>query len=889
MTYPTQYECDVVLRDGSTIRLRPIRPEDRGELLRLYDRLSPESRRFRFFATASGNDVEVTRLLRAGRKNDCVLVAEASGHISGVAVYFREPQAPDRAEVALAIADALQGRGVGTRMLEVLAGIARDHRITTFDAYVLQDNRRMMQVFRDSGLETHCQLEGGVFHVVLALEPTAQFETRAAERSRAAARASMKSFFEPRTAAIIGANRERGKIGAEILHNVTAGAFTGRIFAVHPTATSIDGVSAYPSVTAIPGEVDLAVICVPCVQVSPVVDECIAKGVKALVIISAGFAETGSAGRALEHEILRKVRTAGIRMIGPNCMGIINTDPAVRLNATFSPVAPIEGRVAFSTQSGALGLAILDYVRQLNLGISTFVSVGNKADVSGNDLIQYWSDDPRTDVILLYLESFGNPRRFAQIARRVAEKKPIVAVKSGRSLAGARAASSHTGALAASDVVVDALFHEAGIIRTSTLEELFDVAVLVAHQPLPTGPRVAVLSNAGGPAILAADACEAQGLVLAPLSDATRAELQRFLPPAASVVNPVDMIASATAAQYEQATRLLLADAQVDSVLAIFIPPLVTKSEEVARAIVAGATGATKPVLANFISSHGAPPELAPIPSYLFPEAAVTALARATAYGRWRRQPKGSVPELPGVEHRVARDIVDEALARGDGWLTPDEAQRLLGAVGIAIAPARVVFNADEAVAAARDIGYPVALKAAGPEILHKTDVGGVVLGLSEDASVRVAFDELASRLEGTMTAAVVQQMVPGGVELLVGGVVDPTFGPLVACGSGGVLVDLIADTGFRLHPLTDLAAEEMVAGLKSVRLLRGYRGHPPADERAVVETLLRVSALMAVASEIQELDINPLKALEHGVLALDARVRVGRRDAQPPTHRIAY
>ncbi len=464
-----------------------------------------------------------------------------------------------------------------------------------------------------------------------------------------------------------------------------------------------------------------------------------------------------------------------------------------------------------------------------------------------------------------------------------------MAVKSGRSLAGARAASSHTGALAASDVVVDALFHEAGIIRTSTLEELFDVAALVAHQPLPTGPRVAVLSNAGGPAILAADACEAQGLVLAPLSDATRAELQRFLPPAASVVNPVDMIASATAAQYEQATRLLLADAQVDSVLAIFIPPLVTKSEEVARAIVAGAAGATKPVLANFISSHGAPPELAPIPSYLFPEAAVTALARATAYGRWRRQPKGSVPELPGVEHQIARDIVDEALARGDGWLTPDEAQRLLGAVGIATAPARVVFNADEAVAAARNIGYPVALKAAGPEILHKTDVGGVVLGLSEDASVRVAFDELASRLEGTMTAAVVQQMVPGGVELLVGGVVDPTFGPLVACGSGGVLVDLIADTGFRLHPLTDLAAEEMVAALKSVRLLRGYRGQPPADERAVVETLLRVSALMAIASEIQELDINPLKALEHGVLALDVRVRVGRRDAQPPTHRIAY
>ena len=890
MSYASKHESDVVLRDGSTLRLRSVRPEDRDRLIELYERLSPESRRFRFFATTSGYEAEVSRLLQADRKRDCVLVAEAGGRISGVAVYFRDPQAPERAEVAFAIADALQGRGVGTRMLEVLAGIAREQRIATFDAFVLSDNRQMMQVFLDSGFEAQRQLEGGVFHVVLALNPTARYETRAAERSRAAATASMKSFFEPRTAAIIGANRERGKIGSEILHNVTAGGFTGRLFAVHPTATSIDGVPACPDVTAIPGEVDLAVVCVPCAQVGPVVDECIAKGVKALVNISAGFGDTGAAGRALEQEILRKVRTAGIRMIGPNCMGIINTDPAVRLNATFSPMAPIEGRVAFSTQSGALGLAILDYVRQLNLGISTFVSVGNKADVSGNDLIQYWSDDPRTDVILLYLESFGNPRRFAQIARRVAEKKPIVAVKSGRSPAGVRAASSHTGALAASDVVVDALFHEAGIIRTGTLEELFDVAALLAHQPLPTGPRVAVLSNAGGPAILAADACEAQGLVLAPLSDATRMELQRFLPPAASVGNPVDMIASATAAQYEQATRVLLADAQVDSVLVIFIPPLVTKPEEVARAIVAGAAGATKPVLANFISSHGAPPELAPIPSYRFPEAAVTTLARATAYGRWRRQPKGSVPELPGVEHQVARDIVDEALTRGDGWLTPDEAQRLAGAMGIATAPARVVFNADEAVAAARDIGYPVALKAAGPEILHKTDVGGVVLGLSEDASVRVAFDELASRLDRTMTAAVVQQMVPGGVELLVGGVVDATFGPLVACGSGGILVDLLADTAFRLHPLTNVAAAEMVDGLKSVRLLRGYRGHPPADEHAVVDTLLRVSALMAIAPEIQELDINPLKVLERGVMALDVRARVSQRDdLLPPSRRIAY
>ena len=890
MLYPARYESDVVLRDGSTLRLRPVRPADREGLLAMYARLSPESRRFRFFSTGNVVDAEVSRLLAADYDNEFVLVAEAGGRISGIALYVRDPKAPDRAEVAFAIADALQGRGVGTRMLEVLAGIAREHRIRTFDAYALHDNRQMLQVFLDSGFETERRLEGGVFHVVLALEPTADSEARAAERSQSAARASLQSFFEPRTVAVIGANRERGKIGSEILHNITAGGFTGRVVAVNPAVASLDGVPAYGTVAAVPGEIDLAVICVPCARVSATVDECVAKGVKALVVISAGFGETGSAGRVLEQDILRKVRTAGIRMIGPNCMGIINTDPGVRLNATFSPIAPVEGRVAFSTQSGALGLAILDYVQQLHLGISTFVSVGNKADVSGNDLIQYWSDDPRTDVILLYLESFGNPRRFAQIARRVAAKKPIVAVKSGRSRAGARAASSHTGALAASDAVVDALFREAGIIRTGTIEELFDVAALLAHQPVPLGPRVAVLSNAGGPAIMAADACEAQGLSLASLSESTRDALRRLLPAAASLGNPVDMLASAPPEHYREATRLLLADDGIDSLVIIFIPPLVTKADEVAQAVTAGAAGTAKPVLANFISSRGAPRELVPIPSYLFPEAAVTALARATAYGAWRRRPKGSIPELPGIDADTGRAVIDGALARGEGWLTPEEAQRLMEAIGVRTARTQLADTADAAAAAARSIGYPVALKAAGPEIVHKTEVGGIVLDVRDEQMLRAAVHTLGSRLGSAMTATLVQQMVPGGVELLVGGVVDPTFGPLVGCGSGGVLVDLIGDTTFRLHPLTDLAAAEMVEGLKSVRLLRGYRGQPPADEPAAIETLLRVSALLSIAPEIQELDINPLKVLGRGAIALDVRVRARRADATvPSTRRISY
>jgi acetyl coenzyme A synthetase (ADP forming)-like protein len=887
--YPAQYESDVVVRDGSTVRLRPVRPDDAEALRALHERLSADSQYFRFFAPSAGSPSEVPRLLRADYQDEFVLVAESAGRLSGVASYSRDPSSPHRAEVGFTIADVLQGRGVGTRMLETLADIARRHGIRTFDAYVLQDNDRMMRVFIDSGFEIERRIEGGMFHVVLSLEPTPVYETMAAARSHVAATASMKSFFEPRTVAVVGANRDRGKIGSEILHNLLDGGFTGQLVAVHPSASSIDGVPAYPRVSGIPTIVDLAVICVPCAEVSATVDDCIAKGVRALVIISAGFGETGAAGRALEQAILEKVRTAGIRMIGPNCMGIINTDPAVRLNATFSPVAPIAGRVAFSTQSGALGLAILDYVRELNLGLSTFVSVGNKADVSGNDLIQYWADDRRTDVILLYLESFGNPRRFGQIARRVAMKKPIVAVKAGRSRAGARAASSHTGALAASDAVVDALFKQAGVIRTATLEELFDVAALLAHQPLPAGRRVGVLSNAGGPAILAADACEAAGLELSTLTETTVAGLRQFLPAAASLGNPVDMLASATADHYRQATRLLLADGNVDSLLVIFIPPLVTSPDDVARAIVQGSAGATKTVLANFISARGAPAHLAPIPSYRFPESAVTALAHATRYDAWRRRPQGTVPHCPEIQRAAVREVVDAALTRGEGWLTPAEAQTLLTRIGIATASARLVAADDEAVAAAREMGYPVALKAAGPEIVHKTDIGGVILDIADDAALREAFRTLRTRAGDAMTGALVQEIVRGGVELLVGAVIDSTFGPVVACGSGGVLVDLLHDTVFRIHPLTDLDAAEMVDGLKSVALLRGYRGQAPGDERAVVEVLLRVSALLDICPEIRELDINPLKVLARGARAVDVRVRVSGREVRVPTRRISY
>jgi acetyl coenzyme A synthetase (ADP forming)-like protein len=754
---------------------------------------------------------------------------------------------------------------------------------------VLSNNTQMMRVFEDSGFELLRKLDAGVYHVVLTLQPTDVYLVRAAERSRAAASASMRAVFEPASIAVVGANRERGRIGSEVLHNLVVSGYTGRLYAVHPAAASVDGISAYARVTNIPGPLDLAVICVPAAQVLPVVDDCIEKGVKAVVVISAGFGETGDAGRLREAELLERVRGAGIRLVGPNCMGVINTDPAVRMNATFAPVEAPAGRVALLTQSGALGLAILDYARGLNIGFSTFVSVGNKADVSGNDLLQYWEDDPRTSVILLYLESFGNPRKFTQIARRVTRAKPIVAVKAGRSRAGARAASSHTGALAASDAVVDALFRQAGVIRTNTLEELFDVAALLSNQPLPAGRRVAILTNAGGPAILAADACEAQGLELPALSSASIAELRTFLPATASVGNPIDMIASASPQQYERALSVLLADEQVDAVLVIFIPPLVTKGEDVAATIRrATSTRSGKPVLAIFMSAEPALPLLEPVPCFRFPEAAASALARAVAYGEWRRRPAGTRPDLEKVDEAAARRIVDGALSRARGWLTPEEADALLTSVGIPVAAGSVVENEDDAAGAASRLGFPVVMKAVGPDIIHKTELGGLRLNLTTPDDVRAAWRDLRAQLDDRMTGALVQEMVTGGVEMLIGALDDPTFGPVIACATGGTLTELMADSQVRVHPLTDVDAFDMINGLRGAALLRGYRGQARVDEPALRDALLRLSLLVGVCPEIRELDVNPLLVLSDGVRALDVRVRVAPLTPPPATRRVS-
>ena len=713
-------------------------------------------------------------------------------------------------------------------------------------------------------------------------------------------RHGLDAIFRPRSVAVIGASRDRRTVGGAIFHNLVSHDFQGPVYPVNPKSGVVQSVRAYPTIREIPDPVDLAVVVVPAAQVLEVVEACGEKGVKGVVVISAGFKETGGAGAEREQALRECVRRRGMRLIGPNCLGVLNTESAFNLDATFAPVYPPPGRVAFSSQSGALGLAILDLAAELNIGISHFASVGNKADVSGNDLLEYWEEDPGTGVILLYLESFGNPGRFLEIARRVGRTKPIVAVKSGRTGAGMRAASSHTGSLAGADTAVEALCIQAGVIRCDTIEELFDVAMPLATQPLPRGNRVGIITNAGGPGIMASDACETRGLEVATLTEDTVHGLRAFLPPEASTRNPVDMIASAVPESFEKSIRLLAADPNVDALLVLYVPPIVTEPLDVARAIVRGNEAAkadalaagrdAKPVLSCFMGSHGVPEGLRSlhqghIPSYVFPESAAIALSRTVRYARWRATPDGVTRRYSDVDRELAVRVVAGACARGGAeraWLDAAETAALLGAYGLIRPAAAHARTEEEAVAAARKIGFPVAVKLVSPTITHKSDVGGVVLDLADEAGVRSAFRGIEQRLaalgrQAEMAGVLVQPMMREGIETIVGMTRDPSFGPLLMFGMGGVQVEILKDVVFRVHPLTDHDARAMVNGVRGAKLLSGYRGAPPGDVAALEEAMLRVSQLAGDHPEIVEMDLNPLKVLEpgKGCVVLDARVAV--------------
>jgi acetyl coenzyme A synthetase (ADP forming)-like protein len=890
-------ETEVVLRDGTALRMRPVRPGDEEALVAFYRGLSRDSLLYRFFTPVKEETLGrwVRKVIRGQGERGFGVVATFGEppRVVGHALYFRLDG--DRAEVAFAVADEFQGRGVGTLLLGYLAEVAARQGVREFEATVLPDNRRMLQVFRDSGFPLEVQVGVGELRLSFPTELTEEALARFERREQVGAQAALQPFLRPRSVAVIGASRRRGTIGGELFHNLIAYGFTGPVYPVNPNASVVQSVLSYPTVEAVPGPVDLAVVVTPAEQVVEVARQCARKGVRALVVLSAGFAEAGEEGRRRQEELLSVCRATGMRLIGPNCMGLINTDPTVRLNATFAPAPPRAGRVGFMSQSGALGLAIIEYANRLGIGLSTFVSVGNKADISGNDLLNYWEEDPNTDVILLYLESFGNPRKFSRIARRVGRRKPIVVVKSGRTPAGVRGASSHTGALlAASDTSVEALFRQAGVIRTDTLEEMFDVAALLASQPLPEGPRVGIVTNGGGPGILCADACEAEGLQVPMLAAATQERLRSFLPEQASVQNPVDLLPSATAEQYRQAIEAVAADASVDALVVIFVPPLVTQMEDVARAILDAVRGlaSAKPVLSVFMSARGVPELLQEgelrVPSYAFPESAARALAHAVRYGQWRRRPLEQPARPEGVRRDEALALVATSLARGGGWLHPGEVAALLECYGLPLLPQRIVATPQEAGEAAVELGCPVALKAVAPGLVHKTEVGGVVLGLTGREAVVEAAERMLSRLSQAgyqASGLLVQAMSPPGVEMIVGVLSDPHFGPLIACGAGGVLVELLGDVAVRLAPLTRRDAAEMLRELRTFPVLKGYRGSPPADVASLEDLLLRVSALAEDLPQVVEMDLNPVRVGERGVWVLDARVRV---ELVQPTPRVA-
>lgn len=694
---------------------------------------------------------------------------------------------------------------------------------------------------------------------------------------------SMDSILRPRSIAVIGASRTPGTIGHEIVASLVRGGFTGAVHPVNPKANAICSIKAAPTIGSLAEPVDLAVVTVPKEAVLEVVHQAADHGVGGLVVISAGFREVGGDGRERERLLRDFVRERGIRMVGPNCMGVLNAEPDVRMNATFAPRLPPFGQAAFVSQSGAMGLTVLDYAKEYGIGFAQFVSVGNKADVSSNDLLLAWENDPTVGVILMYVENFGNPAKFLTIASRVGRKKPIIAMKSGRSLAGARAASSHTGALAASDAAVDALLRQAGVLRAGTIEELFDLAMAFSTQPAPKSRRTVVLTNAGGPGILAADALEPNGLELPELSDATVARLQPLFPAEASIRNPLDMIASATPAGYRTALDALLADPNVDSALAIFVPPLGVRQSDVTAAIAEAAQPhLDTPVFAILMGHEGLPQGRAElhevgIPAYIFPESAARALAARCRYREWQERPPSLIEELP-VDREAARRIIEPAVAAGRTRLSEVEALDLMAAYGLQTARARLARSEAEAVSLAAEAGGPVVLKVVAPGILHKTEVGGVQVDLRDEEQVRAAWGRImagateavgADGIDGVM----VQPMVTGGRELILGMMRDRAFGPLVMFGLGGILVEVLKDVVFRIAPLGRLEARDLMDGIRGAALLGGVRGAPPVDRVALEDALLRISQLVVDFPVIQEIDMNPVLASERGVMVVDSRV----------------
>jgi acetyltransferase len=692
----------------------------------------------------------------------------------------------------------------------------------------------------------------------------------------------LDAIFRPKSIAVVGASKKKGKIGREIIHNLIEGEFEGKVFPINPNADVIHSMKCYKSLLDAPDEIDLAVVVVPKEAVMDVMKECKQKGVKGVVLITAGYKETGEEGAKREEELKRFVRSAGIRLVGPNCMGVVNADPDVKMNTTFASAKPLSGKTLFISQSGALGQAIIDYSREVNIGLSKFASLGNRADVSVNDILNYCADDPNVELILLYLESFGNPRNFIKIARELSRTKPIIAVKSGRTAAGAKAAVSHTGSLAGLDVAVDALFEQCGVLRAATIEELFDMAKGFAGQPRPKGNRIAILTNAGGPAILATDALAARGLQIAPLSPETQKRLREILSPQASVANPVDMTGSSTALQYTQCMDIILSDESVDSLLVIFVPPIFLHTREVAEAIAEGKRrNSGKPILACFMTGErdetGGTDMLkeSKIPNYTYPESAAIALAGLEKYRQWCERPFGSIQKFE-VNRGAVSEILDRCAKAGRKLLTILEAQEVFEAYGVKVVPSKRVETREDALSFADAHGFPLVLKIISTTISHKSDRGGVILDIRDESQLLAGLKLLKSRFKPEeIDALLVQRMIKGGKETIIGMAHDVTFGPLMMFGLGGIYVEILKDVSFRIHPLTDVDVDEMISSIRGYPLLTGIRGEEAVNVGELKDAILRISQLVGDFCQIGSLEVNPFIVSPPGgcSCAVDARI----------------
>lgn len=882
-SYPNHWEADVVLTDGGTAHLRPITPDDADLLREFHSRLSPETIYYRFFAPyprLSNRDVE--RFTTVDYEDRVALVATISDDF--VAVVRYDKIAPEEAEVAFVVEDAHQGRGLASVLLEHIAAAARERGMRRFIADVLPENRRMINVFREAGYTAQQTFDEGVIRLTLDLQPTDDSrEVMRAREQRAESRSIARLLF-PGSVAVIGASRAAHTIGQSALRNLLNAEFQGPVYPVHPEAKAVVGVRAYPSVLDIPDEVDLAVVAVRAEAVAGVVEQCAEKGVHGLVVVSSGFGETGPEGRERQDELVRTARAAGMRVVGPNCLGVANTNSEVSLNATLSPELPPSGPIGFFSQSGALGRAILQRVAERGMGLSTFVSAGNRADVSGNDLMQYWQEDPETEVVLQYLESLGNPRKYTRLARRLAKEKPVVAVRSGGSTQSTP--SGHAaGDLSLPDYAVTSLFQQAGVVRVDDITQMFDAAQLFAYQPLPSGPRVGIIGNSDSLELLVKDAAVRQGL---------------------KPHEPVNLGPQATAEDFDRALEAALAAPDVHSVVVVFIPALHPISDDVARVLRARALGSDKPIVTTYLATQGVPEVLrlvgergetlrGSVPSYPSPEDAVRALAYATRYSQWRNRKPGRHPELPDIDRARTSAVIARALNKAVpveddvAWfggerrydeeraISTEDTRALLAGYGIDVYPSITATNTDEAVVAAGELGYPVVVKADAPDLRVRSGGAFVRADLRTPEDVRSAFLSLKDRF-GEEADIVVQRMATPGVPTIVRAGDNRSFGSVVSFGLADVTAELLDDRAFRLAPLTDMDAADLIHAVRSAPLLFGLPvGSTSLSEQphveALEELLIRVSRLVEAFPEIGYIDLDPVLVNSTGAHVLGARV----------------